>query len=112
MRSLKLKNITFNKQINQNLKNKTKGRYVHTRISLRMQLSACVHSPDLAHAYRFSETIQDKFSAFMLRFGTNPTSSGDHSQPFFHTIKSLIWYIFKIHKNPMEKHQDSLEIVN
>ena len=107
-----MKNITFNEQINQNLKTKTKGRYVHTRISLRMQLSACVRSLDLAHAYRFSETIQDKFSAFMLRFGTNPTLSRDHSQPFFHTIKSLTWYIFITHKNPKGKHQDSLEIVN
>ena len=32
--------------------------------------------------------------------------------PLFHTIKSLRWYIFKTHRNPMRKHYDSLEIVN
>ena len=78
-----MKNITFNEQINQNLKTKTKGRYVHARISLCMQLSACVRSLDLAHAYRFSETIQDKLSALVLRFGTNLTSSGIVPNPFF-----------------------------
>ena len=29
----------------------------------------------------FQNVIEDKFFAFMLRFGTNPTSSGDHSKP-------------------------------
>ena len=52
----------------------------------------------------FQKPKQSKFSAFMLGFETNLTSSGDHSKPFFHTIKRLTWYIFKTHKNPMGKH--------
>ena len=32
--------------------------------------------------------------------------------PFFHTIKILIRYIFKAHRNPIGKQKDSLEIVN
>jgi len=46
-----MKNITFNEQINQFLKNKAKGnpRYVYTRISLRTQLFACVCRPNVVH---------------------------------------------------------------
>ena len=46
-----MKNINVNEQINLFLKNKAKGnpRYVHARISLRTQLFACIHRPDLAH---------------------------------------------------------------
>ena len=47
-----MRNITFNKQINQNLKNKAKGnpRYAYARISLRTLLFACVRKLDLVHA--------------------------------------------------------------
>jgi len=46
-----MKNITFKEQINQFLKNKTKGNpcYVYAWIRLRKRLSACVRRLDLAH---------------------------------------------------------------
>ena len=32
--------------------------------------------------------------------------------PYFHTISSLTWYIFKTYRNPTRKIQDSLENSN
>ena len=44
----------------------------------------------------FLKSKQDKFSAFMLRFGTNSTSSGNRSKPFFsHYKKPYIIYFQK-----------------
>jgi len=78
-----MKNITFKEKLNLFLKSKANGipHYAHSRISLRMQLSACVCRLDLVHALL-------------------STSSGIIPNPFFHTISSLTWYIFKRHENP------------
>ena len=76
-----------------------------------MQESAYAHS--FLYAYvgsilrmhrEFQKPKKDKFSALMLRFGTNPTSSESRSKPLFYTITSLTWYIFKTHRNPIGKH--------
>ena len=63
-------------------------------LSMHKHESACARS--FLHAYAgpilrthsdFQKTIQGKFSAFMLRFGTNPTLSRDYSKPFFSHYK-------------------------
>ena len=43
----------------------------------------------------FQKTIQGKFFAFMLRFGMNPTSSGDHSKPLFSYYKKPYMVYFQ-----------------
>ena len=57
---------------------------------MRMQVSACMRNHDHASCARMvdPETKQDKFFALMLRFETNPTSSENHSKPYFLNINS------------------------
>ena len=42
----------------------------------------------------FQNVIEDKFFAFMLRFGTNPTSSRDHSKPFFFSYYEKAYMVY------------------
>ena len=62
--------------------------FLHAYASLIL----CMHS-------NFQKPKQGKFSTFMFRFGTNPTSPGDCSKPLFsHQIKPYMVYFQKIQK--------------
>ena len=62
----------------------------------------------ILHTYSdFQKFIQDKFSVFMLRFGTNPTSSGDRSKPFFSHYKNPYMVYFQ---NTQKSHGKTIRI--
>ena len=62
----------------------------------------------ILHTYSdFQKFIQDKFSVFMLRFGTNPTSSGDRSKPFFSHYKNPYMVYFQ---NTYKSHGKTIRI--
>ena len=90
-----------------------------TKVALgpRMWVAACVRGPK--HAYTgtllrtqlwFQRHRKCKFSAIMAEVWNESHIIYDLFQtPFFPTIISLTWYIFKGHRNPMGKIQDLLE---
>jgi len=86
-----MENITFYEQINLFLESERPRKP-----------SACMHKPEpvyvgLMHAYAstdmrmqlgFQKHMKNKYSALMLTFGMNPTTSRSHSKPLFsHYIK-------------------------
>ena len=79
-----MKNITFNEQINQFLKNKAKGNPHYA------------HAGPILHTHSdFQKLKQGNFFAFMLRFGTNPTLSGNCSKPLFSHYKKPYMVYFQ-----------------
>ena len=54
---------------------------------------------------RVPETMKDKFSAFKIWFGMNPTSSGCHSKPLFSDYKKPYMVPFRHTENPRRKHK-------
>ena len=79
-------------------------------LAMRMHELACTRS--FLHMYTglilrthsdFQKVIQGKFSAFILRFGINPTSFGDRSKPLFSHYKNPYMVYFQTHRNPMGK---------
>ena len=75
---------------------------MHVRIGLACSFLHAYAGPIMRMHSEFQKPKQGKFSASMLIFGMNSTSSGSRSKPLFSS--SLTWYIFKTHRNPMEKH--------
>ena len=56
---------------------------------------------------------KNKFSALILRFGTNPTSFGSHSKPhFFHYIKPYVIHLQNIQKSHEKNLKFTRKIVN
>ena len=80
-------------------------------LSPRTWAAACVRGPKHAYAGTFLHTQlgfqkygKGKFIAIMAEvFNESHTIWDSFQTPFFSTIKSLIWYIFKTHRNPNGK---------
>ena len=84
-----MKNITFNEQISLFLENKAKealGMCTQESTYMRSH-NACARRHNPVCACRVQETKQGMFSALILRFGTNPTSSKSCSKPLFSQYK-------------------------
>ena len=83
-----------------------KNRPMHAAFCMRMQARSCAC---IAKSRNLNKT-----SFLHLCWGLEwiPHHLGVIPNPYFHTISSLTWYIFKTYRNLRGKHQDSPEIVN
>ena len=74
-----------------------------------MQESTCTHRHDPRHVWQIPKTKQGKFSTLMLRFGTNPTSSGSYSKPLFSNYK---WPYMVYFQNAQKFHMKILRFTS
>ena len=90
--------------------------YKHMRThaqALHAQAS-CMHTQTRAwlHMLGFQILWKTSFSALKIVLERIPHCLGAIPNPYFLTIKSYTWYLFKRDKKSEGKTQDSLEIVN
>ena len=86
-----MENITFYEQINLFLESERPRKpstYMHKPEPVYVGLMHAYSSTDLRMQLGFQKHMKNKYSAFMLTCGMNPTMSRSHSKPLFsHYIK-------------------------